>query len=103
MMDVKISKTTNKSILLDNGFRYRDSGDYRLYISLYKWNGRTTVYGYLYINLDENTFTYDVKSNGTTYYPYYVGDKNHRLNKEINKNLCKEINNLIKKGILVNE
>lgn len=102
-MNVKINKSVTKSTLLDYGFLYVGSGDYRLYVSLYKWNGQTTIYGYLYVNLEENVFTYDVKSNGDTYYPYYVGNKNHKLNKELHKNLQKEINSLIKKGILTNE
>lgn len=102
-MAISINKSVARNLLLNNGFRYKDNGDYCLYIPLCKWNNQTTIYGYLYVNLDENVFAYDVKSDDSTYYPYYVGNENHKLNKEIHKNLCKEINNLIKKGILTNE
>ena len=50
---IKVNKsvTKNKNKLLDYGFRYKENGDYRLYVPVYKWNNKTTIYAYFYVNI----------------------------------------------------
>ena len=48
---IKINKSVTKNKLLDYGFRYKENGDYRLYVPVYKWNNQTTVYAYYYVNM----------------------------------------------------
>lgn len=96
---VKVDKAVTKNKLLDYGFRYKENGDYRLYVPVYKWNGKTTVYAYFYVNIEENIFTYDIRSEGSTYFPYY-NEVSSDVNKVITKRINSEITNLIKKGIL---
>lgn len=52
-----------------------------------------------YINMEENIFTYDIQSGGSTYYPYY-NETNSEVNRVITENINTEIIKLIKKGIL---
>ena len=94
-----IIKLVTPKILKKYGFVYKNNGDYRLYIPCYKYKNKTVIYAYLYINLDENVYTCEVKSNGTTYYPFYI-QSNSRVNTVIEENLSEEIKKLIKKGIL---
>lgn len=96
---IKVNKSVTKNKLLDYGFRYKENGDYRLYVSVYKWNDKTTIYAYFYVNMEENIFTYDIKSEGSTYFPYY-NETNSEVNKIITENINTEIIKLIKKGIL---
>ena len=65
----------------------------------YKWNNKTTIYVYFYVNMEENIFTYDIQSEGSTYYPYY-NETNSEVNRVITENINTEIIKLIKKGIL---
>lgn len=96
---IKVNKSVTKNKLLDYGFRYKENGDYRLYVPVYKWNDKTTIYAYFYINIEENIFTYDIQSEGSTYYPYY-NETNSEVNRGITENINTEIIKLIKKGIL---
>ena len=34
---IKVNKSVTKNKLLDYGFRYKENGDYRLYVPVYKW------------------------------------------------------------------
>ena len=95
----KLKKNVSDKILKEYGFRYVGNGDYRFYMPSYKWNDKTTVYTYFYINLEENVFTYEVKSEGSIYFPYYT-EKNSLVNQTIEENINKEIEKLIKRGIL---
>ena len=52
---IKVNKSVTKNKLLDYGFRYKENGDYRLYVPVYKWNDKTTIYAYFYINMEENS------------------------------------------------
>lgn len=97
---IKLNKSVTKNKLLDYGFRYKENGDYRLYVPIYKWNDKTTIYAYFYINIEEDIFTYDIKSEGSTYFPYYNNETNSEVNKIITENINTEIIKLIKKGIL---
>ncbi len=96
---IKVNKSVTKNKLLDYGFRYKENGDYRLYVPVYKWNDKTTIYAYFYVNMEENIFTYDIQSEGSTYYPYY-NETNSEVNRVITENINTEIIKLIKKGIL---
>lgn len=49
--------------------------------------------------MEENIFTYDIQSEGSTYYPYY-NETNSKVNRIITENINTEIIKLIKKGIL---
>lgn len=95
----KLKKNITDKILKEYGFKYVGNGDYRYYLSAYKWNDKTTIYTYFYINVEENVFAYEVKSEGSTYFPYYT-EKNSLVNKTIDENIYKEIEKLIKRGIL---
>lgn len=95
---IKVNKSVTKNKLLDYGFRYKENGDYR-FVPIYKWNDKTTIYAYFYINMEENIFTYDIQSEGSTYYPYY-NETNSKVNRIITENINTEIIKLIKKGIL---
>lgn len=98
---IKVNKSVTKNKLLDYGFKYKENGDYRLYVPVYKWNDKTTIYAYFYVNMEENIFTHDVQSEGSTYYPYYnYNETNSEVNKIITENINTEIIKLIKKGIL---
>ena len=57
------------------------------------------IYAYFYINMEENIYTYDIQSEGSTYYPYY-NETNSEVNRVITENINTEIIKLIKKGIL---
>lgn len=96
----KVNKAVTKLLLINYGFRYKDSGDYKLYIPVYKYNDITTTYAYFYINLEDMTFTYDIRNNGTTYYPFYDKSISSKVNTIIKENIENEINKMIKKGIL---
>lgn len=49
--------------------------------------------------MEENIYTYDIQSEGSTYYPYY-NETNSEVNRVITENINTEIIKLIKKGIL---
>ncbi len=51
------------------------------------------------MNIEENVFTYEVKSEGGIYFPYYT-EKNSLVNDVIKENINIEIEKLIKRGIL---
>lgn len=102
MKRYKIRKNVTTKTLKDYGFRYKDNGDYRFYVPVYKWNNKTTIYAYFYINLEENVFTYEILSEGGIYFPFY-NKTNSMVNAVITENIETEIDKLVKKGILVNE
>lgn len=100
---LKLAKGITNKILKEYGFRYDEHGNYRYYSSMYKSNNKTVIYAYFYVNIDENYFSYEIQSNGTTYYPYYHKDNKSIVNEIISMNISKEIRNLVKKGILEDE
>jgi len=100
---MKLVKNITAKKLKDCGFHYVEHGNYRYYSSMYKSNNKTVIYAYFYVNIDENYFSYEIQSNGTTYYPYYHKDNKSIVNEIISMNISKEIRNLIKKGILEDE
>ena len=58
---IKVNKSVTKNKLLDYGFRYKENGDYRLYVPVYKWNDKTTIYAYFYVNMEENIMIFSQK------------------------------------------
>lgn len=100
---MKLAKNITAKKLKYYGFHYVENGTYRYYSSMYKSNNKTVIYAYFYVNMDENYFSYEIQSSGTTYYPYYHKDHKSVVNEIISMNISKEIQNLIKKGILEDE
>lgn len=87
--------------LKDYGFYYK-CGDFCYKLPCYKCNEKVLIWANMYINLDNKQLTINIKDVNGTYYPYYINNNNNKVSEIINKNLNKEINKLMKKGIIEN-
>ena len=84
------------------GFRYLSEGDYILSKPIYFYQKYPVLFINMYINIEDRTFRSEIVDQMGVYSPYYANETTISLDMRntIESNVNKELNKLVKKGIL---